>query len=357
MYSFSGGGAERTVLNIINNLNRNEFEPILVIGTNKDAPYLENLSKEVKIINLNARKLRHSWLALSKCINKENPDFLFSTVNPNNIILSLSKMFSFKKNKLIVREANNRTQAGEGSFFNKILTFLSYNLIADKVIALSSGVQDDLINNFNINKNKIEVIHNPVEVDYIREISKETVDDFDFSENKKRIIAVGRLAEQKDYQTLLNAFKIISKNNVQLIILGKGPLEQQLKQTCKGLGIESKVFFLGFKKNPYKYMSRSDLFVLSSKWEGFGHVIVEAMANGTPVISTDCKSGPAEILGEDEYGVLVPTEDPTSLALKIEELLDNNELKKTYSELAKIRANSFNSKNIVKQYEKIFKMI
>jgi glycosyltransferase involved in cell wall biosynthesis len=354
MFSFSGGGAERTVVNIINNLNRSKYKPVLVIGTNKDAPYLDDISKDVKIVNLNVSKLRYSLLPLCKCIQKEKPDVLFSTVNPNNILLSIAKLFSFRKNKLIVREANNRTQSGKVNIINKILTFLTYNFIADKIIALSSGVKDDLITNFNIKSKKIEVIHNPVEVDYIKKVSHDPIKDFDFNEKYKRIVAVGRLVEQKDYPTLLKAFKMISEKNIQLIILGKGSLEQSLKEMCKRLGIENKVFFLGFKKNPYKYMRRSDVFVLSSKWEGFGHVIVEAMASGIPVISTDCKSGPAEIIKENKYGVLVPTENPNLLAENIKEILSNDQLKKSYSQLGEIRADSFNSTNIIKQYEGVF---
>lgn len=355
MYSFGGGGAERTVMNIINNLNRKKYKPVLVIGTNKDAPYLNEVDKDVKIINLNTKSVKNSLLPLCKCIYNERPDILFSTVNPNNILLAIAKLISFRSNKLIVREANNRTQSGNVNLLNKVLTFLTYNLVADKVIALSDGVRKDLNENFKIKENKIKVIYNPVEVNYIKEASQEDVNDFNFTDGVKRVIAVGRLVKQKDYSTLLKAFEMISKENVQLLILGKGPLEHKLKEMCKQLGIESKVFFLGFKENPYKYMKRSDVFVLSSKWEGFGHVIVEAMTCRLPVVSTDCKSGPAEIIGNNKYGILVPTENPRLLANKIEELLNNEKLRNLYSKMGEIRANSFNSTQIIKQYEEVFK--
>ncbi|MCP3032936.1 glycosyltransferase [Halobacillus sp. A1] len=353
MFSFSGGGAERTVVNIVNNLSRETYCPILVIGTNKDAPYLDDLSTDVRVINLRAKKLMTSLIPLCKCIKKEKPDVLFSTVNQNNIVLSLAKVLSFKQSQLVIREANNRTQSGNISFFNKFLTFLTYNLISNQVIALSNGVKKDLVENFRIWKSKITVIHNPVEVNKIKKLSHEPVKDFNFDNGQRIIIAVGRLVDQKDYPTLLKAIKK-TKGNDQLLILGKGVLEHKLKRMCVELGIENKVSFLGFKKNPYKYIKRSDVFVLSSKWEGFGHVIVEAMATGVPVISTNCNSGPAEIIGDNKYGLIVPTENSCILAENIEKMIYDNKLKDKYAELGLQRAEVFSATSIIKEYEKVF---
>ena len=354
LYSFGGGGAERTVVNIINNLNAEVYEPLLVIGTDKDAPYLEDIPSFIRVVNLSTKKLKWSLLPLRKCIIEENPDILFSTVNPNNILLSIAKLISFRKTKLILREANNRTQSGNVSCINKLATYFAYNYIADKIVALSNGVKNDLVLNFGIRKSKINVIYNPVEVEYIRQVSKEPVDDLEFLQDNKKIISVGRLAEQKDYPTLFLAIKALSKDNVHLIILGQGTLEKRLKILCNNLGIQDKVHFCGFKKNPFKYMKHSDLFVLSSKWEGFGHVIVEAMASGVPVLSTDCNSGPAEIIKDNMNGILVPVGNPDIMAKKIKELLNNDELRNTFLQQGNLRADDFNAKNIIKQYETIF---
>src|SRR5699024_11368789 len=114
--------------------------------------------------------------------------------------------------------------------------------------------------------------------------------DFNKNKNEKILVAVGRLVEQKDFKTSIKAFNRVSKEvNVRLVILGKGPKEKELKQLAEDMGIQHKIEFLGFKQNPYKYMRLADVFILSSKWEGFGHVIVEAMSTGTPVISTNCQ--------------------------------------------------------------------
>lgn len=355
LYSFSGGGAERTVLNILNNLDKTKFNPILVLGTKKDAPYLENMSSEIKIINLETSRLRKSLLALRKCINQEKPDILFSTVNPNNIVLSIAKVFSKqRRKKMILREANNRTESGKVGILNKIITYITYNFIADEIVALSKGVKDDLVTNFKISKNKISVIYNPVEVEFIKKKSAEPIEELKHSIDVKRIITVGRLVEQKDYPTLFHAIKKLKNQNIQLLILGKGVLEDKLKKMCQELGVQDKVLFLGFQNNPYKYISQSDLFVLPSKWEGFGHVLVEAMASGTPVISSNCNSGPFEIIEDNKYGVLFPVGDYMTLAKKIEEMLDDDNLRDQYVIKGYTRAESFSAQKIVKEYERLF---
>lgn len=358
LYSLSGGGAERTIVNIINNLDREKYEVILVLGTNKNNDYKNFLRKDIKIKVLDCKKLRYSLFKLRKYILSENPDILFSTINANNIILLLAKILSFKKIPTIVREASNRTESGKVTALNKIITSLIYNLFANKVIALSEGVKNDLINNFYVKKSKIQVIYNPIEVDNIIKMSEEKIKDFQRNQNEKIVIAVGRLVEAKNYSTLLRAFDFVAKNiNARLIILGKGPLEGKLKKMCQELGISNKVNFMGFRTNPYKFMKEADLFVLSSKWEGFGHVIVEAMCVGTPVISTNCNSGPEEIIKNNVYGVLVPVGDPKALSEKIIELLMNTDLHKHYSKQGQRRAKDFKAINITKQYEREFEKV
>ncbi len=355
MFSLAGGGAERTVVNIINNLNKNKFEVVLVLGSNKKHDYINLVNDDIKIKHLNCRKLYFCLFRLRREIIKENPDCLFSTINGNNILLSISKLISFKKIPTIIREASNRTQSGKVSKINKFITFITYNHLANKVVALSKGVKEDLRINFRIDQKKIVVIYNPVEVKQIELLSEEKVNDIEKNSDEKLIVAVGRLVEPKDFQTLIKAFSIVSRNvKSRLMILGKGPLEEQLKDISKSLGLEDKVLFMGFKENPYKYIKYSDLFVLSSKWEGFSHVIVESMAVGIPVVSTNCNSGPAEIICNNKYGKLVPVGDSEKLADKIIEVLNDNETRKDLSLLGKKRAQDFNAKTIVKKYDELF---
>lgn len=355
LFSLSGGGAERTVVNIINNLDQTKFEPLLVLGTDKNNDYYYLLNKNIRVRVLGCTKLRYCTLKLSKCIKQEDPDLLFSTINANNIILLLAKILSFSKVPTIVREANNRTQSGSVTFFNKIITKILYNYFSDKVISLSEGVKNDLIRNFHVREQKINVIYNPIEVDKIQALSKEVVHDFNKNKNEKILVAVGRLVEQKDFKTLIKAFNRVSKEvNVRLVILGKGPKEKELKQLAEDMGIQHKIEFLGFKQNPYKYMRLADVFILSSKWEGFGHVIVEAMSTGTPVISTNCQSGPEEIIKDNKYGILTPVGNDKELSEVTISLLKDKKMQNELRERGRERAKDFDVKKIAHKYEEVF---
>lgn len=355
MYSLQDGGAQRTIVNVINNIDKSRFEVVLVLGTSNNNIYLEDVNKNIRIVYLECKKLRFTLIKLTSTIKKEKPDVLFTTLNKNNIALLLAKTLSFENIPVIIRETNNRTQSGNVSKINKIITRLTYNYLSKKIIALSVGVKEDLMTNFKVNQEKIEVIYNPVEVNKITKQTLEKVEDVEINAGEKLLVSVGRLVEQKDYSTLLYAFnKVANSVESRLLILGRGPLEKRLKELSEELNISNKVVFLGYKRNPYKYMKMADLFVLSSKHEGFGHVIVEAMASGTSVISTDCKSGPGEIIEDNKYGVLVPVGNIDILAEKIIELLENDDLRKYYEKRGYERAKSFQANLITKEYEFIF---
>lgn len=355
LFTLSGGGAERTVVNIMNNLNKNKYDVVLVLGNRKNDAYSQLLDKKIRIIDLDLSRLRYSIFQLRKTILEVNPNLIFSTMNPNNIMIAAANALTLKKTPLILREANNRTASGNVTFFNKILTRFFYNRYATSIVSLSRGVKADLVKNFNIKEEKIQVIYNPIEVEDIVSASREPVDDFIFDEANKYIITVGRLHEQKNHDMLIRAFENIKDRlNVKLIILGEGPLEQELNSYIEKKDLQKDVFLKGFKSNPYKYVAKSDLFVLTSNWEGFGHVIVESLSLGIPVISTDCKSGPREIIGNNEYGILVPVNDSKRLEEEIEKVLtskiDLTELK--YK--GKQRSKDFKALKIVKEYELLF---
>ena len=155
---------------------------------------------------------------------------------------------------------------------------------------------------------------------------------------------------------LIEAAKIVNENNNNWVlrILGKGPKEKKLKRLIKKYNLQDKVKLIGFKSNPFKYMAASDVFILSSLFEGFGHVIVESLASGTPVLATDCPSGPAEILKNGEYGWLVQNNNEVEMANKIIELLNNKSQIIQMSKNSLDRANDFKAQSIVNEYEKYF---
>jgi glycosyltransferase involved in cell wall biosynthesis len=162
------------------------------------------------------------------------------------------------------------------------------------------------------------------------------------------IIAVGRLTYVKGFDILLKAFKIVNNKipNTYLTILGDGELKLELENQAKTLNINNNISFVGFENNPYPYFFYSDTYVLSSRWEGFPNTLLEALACNAKVVATDCKSGPREILKDNKYGILVPTEDYVSLAEGI--LISINGVNKSND-----RANAFDVKNIIQEYEEL----
>lgn len=259
-------------------------------------------------------------MKLKKYIKENHIDTVMSFLYRPNYINILAKIFgSTHKSIINIRSTTSRYKT-EG-ILGKINLFLINSLFdkADLIISNSKGVDEDLKSLINITTNT-KVIYNPVDIKYInskKDICEDV--DFEFKKNKKYIISIGRLIPLKRNIDLIKAFFELQKNDdsLELIFLGDGILKDSLINDCIKLGIKEKVHFLGNVKNPFYYLVKSDLFVLNSEIEGFPNVLVEAMACGLPVVSSDCKSGPREILEDEKYGLLYPVGDVGTLIEKI----------------------------------------
>ncbi|MCR6108179.1 glycosyltransferase [Salipaludibacillus agaradhaerens] len=356
IYEMGAGGAARTLLNIINNLNRERFQPVLVT-LNYNGSYESELKDDVTFIKLDTKRLSRSIFKLASIIRKENIDLVFSTIPRVNTIATLATFCSFTKCKNVVREADNL-----GGTFKENTQLLFFGLVyrmSSQVVSLSEGVKENLVSKYKLSRKRIKVIYNPVDLEKISVLKSEELDgshDNIFRQGGKVILTAGRLVAQKDQATLIEAFRMLQKEvQSSLIILGEGPLKQDLEQQINSAGLSGKVHFLGFQKNPYKFISRADLFVLSSQHEGFSHVIAESIASGTIVVSTDCKSGPAEVLEGGKYGFLCEVGNSQEMSGKIIEALTLPEPEKQSMIKAGIqRAGTFDAKVIVKEYEAVF---
>lgn len=354
IYRMGGGGAARTLLNIINHLDRKQFQPILVT-LDFTYTYEGDVREDIQFIKLPVKRLRQAIVPLAKLIKQENPDLLFSTVPNYNVIAILAKIIARKKTKLIVREA-----AFLGGTLKENIKLKLYGMFyraANHIVALSQGVKENLISRYHAKTSKITVIYNPVDIEHIlSEGEREPDEEEYFPSNAKTIVTAGRLVAEKDHATLLRAFQRLTKNvEAELIILGEGELEQSLKQLAKELRINESVHFLGFKQNPYAYMKRADVFALTSTTEGFGHVLVEALALGTPVVATRCNPGAEEILGDETYGLIAEVGDAAGVAEKLYEILKLSP--ESYQDIickGKKRAADFRVTEIVKRYEQLF---
>lgn len=353
IYRMGGGGAARTMLNIVNHLDREKFSPILVT-LDFNYTYENYLRDDVRFIKLPVKRLRESIIPLAKLLKQEKPDLLFSTVSTYNIIAILATILSRTKTKLIIREA-----AYLGGNVKENIKLKIYGLLyrmADRVIALSEGVKENLISRYGVDEEAIDVIYNPVDLKHIEAEGEREIEETNLFTDRKTILTAGRLVVEKDHATLLRAFKkSIQLESSHLIILGEGELEEELKKLAESLGIEDRVSFVGFKKNPYAYMKRADVFALTSRTEGFGHVLVEALTLGVPIVSTRCNPGAEEILGEETYGMLAEVGDDTGFAQKLDRALSlTAEEREAIIAKGKARAQQFSAEQIVRQYEARF---
>lgn len=373
--SLAGGGAERVMTTILSGIGKNRVEPVLVLlYPYDDSPYKEILPSEIKVIVVERKsdslfsKIKQV-LNFLKVVHIQKPDLILSMLTHNNIIaLMAGRLFGIKvlasehnTLSMVVKTAQGKKMMGISSAF---LVKLLYRY-AHRIIAVSEGVRDDLVEVFRVPVDKTEVIYNPLDVAKINELCEVAPDNLfepllsDKSEKKPIIISVGRLVAPKRVDILIKAFShVIKEIDAKLLILGEGHERSALDALASSMGLNDKVFFLGFQKNPYFFISNADLFVISSDYEGLPMVMLEAMACGTPVISTDCKSGPREILGAGKYGVIVPTGDEIALAEAIITLLKDSSLRERLSKAGMERAKDFSAEKIVGQYESlIYKII
>lgn len=357
IYEMGAGGAARTLLNILNHLDRNKFEPVLVT-LDYNGSYEASLKSDVTFIKLETKRLRSAILPLAKIIRQQQPDIIFSTIPNYNIIAILARLLSFTKTKNIVREA---ALLGDKNTLNmKLIIYGLIYRLSSKVISLSEGVKVNLVEHYKVKPKNIKVIYNPIDIEGIQSdanndlIPKEH--EHIFKTDRKVIITAGRLVKDKDHRTLIQAFSKVHKQlDCELVILGEGPLKDDLRNLVKKLEVEQNVHFIGFQQNPYVYFKQADLFVLSSLSEGFGHVLVEALAIGIPIVSTNCKPGAKEVLEDGKYGRLCEVANHEEMAMEIREILTLN-MDETNSVIKKglQRAKKFDVKEIVKQYEETF---
>lgn len=353
--SINGGGAERVIVNLLNNLDKDIFDCVLVTCCHGEN-YKSQLNSNITLIQLNKSNSYKAIFMIINCIKRFNPDVILSAMTHINCITVIACKISGYKGKIIISEHNTYTlnvMKEQHRLKRQALKFLIVPLYnkSSKIVFVSEGVKVDFYRNFKRIKSDLSnVIYNPVVTPEIDKLSQEEANlnkDYDY------IIAVGRLNIQKGFDTLLKVFKVISSAlpSYRLLILGQGEELNNLKELACKLSLTEKVEFLGFQDNPYKYMAASKVFVLSSRWEGFGNVIVEAMACGTPVVSFDCPNGPAEIIHDYEDGILVSNQDINHMADSIKKIIINTELHEHIRRNAKIRANDFTVEKIIKQYQ------
>ena len=346
--SMRGGGAERVFVNLTNEFSKRNFKVDLVLAQ-KEGPYLKDISNNVNIVDLQSPRILKSLFPLTSYLKREKPDVLLSDLRHVNIVSIASKIMSRALTKIIIKQDSYYYRLSS----NRIIAFLEKTLFkkADNLIAVSKGVKISLIEGLEIPEQEIRMIYNPILNQDILEKSKIEIS-HPFFQNKKNkvILGAGRLSVEKDFSTLLKALNRIKTDSIRLIILGEGRLRGELEYLVKELGLEEYASMPGFVDNPYAYMVKADVFVLSSKVEGFANVLVEAMACGTTIVSTDCPIGSSEILDGGKFGRLVPVGNIEKLAEAISEALSNPSEKEVLINRAKV----FSVDKAIEEYQKLF---
>jgi len=263
-------------------------------------------------------------------LRQEQPDVLVAADHYQNEIALMAKLIARVPTRVVVSEHNqlSKTARNATKLKGKLAPWFARLLYpyADGIVAVSQGVAKDLSDTANLPISNIQTIYNPVITPAMLASANEPLDhEWFVSDAPPVILGIGKLEPQKDFPNLIHAFaKVRQAQHARLVILGWGPDRPQLEALVKELGLEADVDLLGYVQNPYAYIARSTVFVLSSAWEGLPTVLIEAMALGKPVVSTDCESGPSEILADGKYGFLTPVGDSGALADGILEVLSGN---------------------------------
>ena len=321
-------GVDRAIQHLVPEFARRGY-PVDLLKVRNHGPELDETPHGVRVIDLGTNHVYTSLPAVVRYLRREQPFVMLSDKDRVNRTALLARSLARVPTRLVLSSGTTISiDLKNRGRFERWLQRTSmgrlYHL-ADKIIVTSKGVADDMSAYTGLARHLIEVVPSPVIAEDVF-INPLPCPDHPWLQDRKTpvILGTGALTFVKDFQTLVRAFAKVRNNRpCKLIILGKGKLHDRLLALAEELGIKDDVSLPGFIHKPYGYMAHSSLFALTSRWEGLGFVLIEALAVGTPVVSTDCRSGPREILQNGKYGSLVPVGDVDALAKAIINTLDH----------------------------------
>ena len=323
MQSFAGGGAERVMVNLARGLAARGLRVDLIVAR-AEGPYLSLVPPGVRLVDLHSRRSLTSLPGLVRYMRRERPDALLAAMGTSNLVaLGARTLARFRGRVVLSVHINLSVHYRNAETLSDRLFPLLFRWLypkADAVVAVSEEAALDLRQVFRLPAEQVRMIYNPVVSPALFLSAAEPVEHPWLAPGQPPVVlSVGRLCPQKDFLTLLQAFALVrTRVQARLVILGEGPDRAVLETAVADLGLTDTVSLPGFVPNPYAYMARAATYALSSRWEGLPTVLIEALACGTRIVSTDCPSGPREILRDGLYGTLVPVGDPAALAAALE---------------------------------------
>jgi glycosyltransferase involved in cell wall biosynthesis len=352
------GGVGRVITNLIENLYKEMDIDLLVVKGVE--PILKRLQGMCRVFDFKKERSFRSFWSLGSYLKEKNPDILISFIFHTNLLSILARFLFNSETKLVICEHIALKNALKSLPLLKKIPFSflikKFYPFADCIVTISEEAAkqvEELISPKY--KNKITVIYNPIIDEKILQMAQQPINHPWFKERKefKIVLSVGRLTTQKNFITLVRAFKYVKeKIDAKLVILGDGEEREKLEKEIRKLNLQNEILLPGFVENPYPYFKNSDIFVLSSHYEGLPTVLIEALAFGLPIVSTDCPTGPREILENGKYGLLVPVGNYKKMAEAIIAIL-NNEIVIPKEILIK-RALDFEVNRNIKKYKELF---
>jgi glycosyltransferase involved in cell wall biosynthesis len=360
MPSLTGGGVERVLLRLAIGFADRGCAVDLVVGrTDGVAPegaavtegsYRAHVPANVRVIDLGHARILPCVPGLAAYLRRERPDALLSGMEHVNLIAVWAKLLARSSARVVIGVHNTESVVTEGSALKRQAIRVLLRLFiggADAIVAVSKGVADDYARWMRLPRESVRYIYNPaIAPDIVRQADEEPGHPWFAEKTTPVIVSAGRLTTAKNHSLLIRAMKTVhARTGARLVIIGEGPERERLATQIRAAGLEKAVDLPGFHDKPFAFMRRADAFVLCSAWEGLPTVLIEAMFLGTPVVSTDCPSGPEEILEGGKWGKLVPMDDADALAAAIIETLREGRRGAAIE-----RAKAFAVDNIIREY-------
>ena len=343
--SLDDGGAQRFTIHFLKHLNKSKFNiTLLLLRAEGELTHL--IPNDIVVIKCHNKRTVFSVFRIVREVWRQRPNIVFTTLGHLNLIVSIVRLLFPRKTQVVARETNYISLRNRDERYPKLFDFLfrtSYRCL-DHIICQSKSMELDLKNSYGLPSHKLTVVYNPVDIDYINGQTNNVKRDAE----KVTFLSVGRLAHQKGYDRILRALKSVNTFDFEYLIVGQGPLRDDIEAQVKALGLENNVKLIGYTQNPYEYMTKADCLLLGSRYEGLPNVVLEAYACGTPVIAFDAPGGMNEIIYPGITGWLVADDDIDGYSELIRSRIYLDLDKEAIIQIAQ---SGFNVKKIMREYE------
>jgi glycosyltransferase involved in cell wall biosynthesis len=358
--SLAGGGAERVAVTVLSALDRDRHERVLYLFS-REGVYFDRLDPAVRVVVAASQSRFGRLFELASFIRAERPDIVMPFLS--YFVTAAAALLAGGRSRVVFNQQTPTTGFLEDGDFTwrqpwrrrlfAVMTRFWFSR-ADAVAVTSQGVADDLVTSYGVPRQKIKVLHNPVDLDAIAAAAGQPLDASHLDDERPVIAAAGRLAKVKNFPLLIEAIALMPSPRPSAWILGEGVERPSLEQLARERGLADRIHLLGFQQNLWRYLARADVFVLTSTYEGFGNVLIEAMACGTPVVATR-SSGTAEIIEHERNGLLVDSHEPAAVAAAVTRLLNDAALRARLVATARERVVAYAVPSVAERYDKLFR--